>query len=94
MRCSACEMVTINGVPCHETGCPEAWRDYDRECAWCGTRFRPENRYQFCCDPSCDASYHGREPDEGPNYRDFAPANDDDPEAYAEMCREDAAGMS
>lgn len=26
---------------------------------------------------------------EGPNYRDFPPPNGDDPEAYAEMCRDD-----
>lgn len=22
LRCDSCEMVTINGVACHETGCP------------------------------------------------------------------------
>lgn len=24
MRCDQCEMVSINGVPCHETGCPNS----------------------------------------------------------------------
>jgi len=22
MRCDQCEMLSINGLPCHETGCP------------------------------------------------------------------------
>ena len=24
MHCDQCEMLSINGVPCHETGCPNA----------------------------------------------------------------------
>lgn len=24
MRCDRCEMLSINGVPCHETGCPNS----------------------------------------------------------------------
>lgn len=24
MRCNQCQMLTINGVPCHETGCPNS----------------------------------------------------------------------
>ena len=24
LRCDSCEMVTINGLACHETGCPGA----------------------------------------------------------------------
>jgi hypothetical protein len=26
VRCSQCEALVINGVPCHETGCPNAKR--------------------------------------------------------------------
>lgn len=35
MRCNQCEMVSINGVACHETGCPNARKRYiaERE-AW------------------------------------------------------------
>lgn len=25
--CDSCEVLTINGVYCHELGCPEAWKD-------------------------------------------------------------------
>jgi hypothetical protein len=44
--CQSCEALTINGVLCHEHGCPDAWRDYKRKCAWCGQEFIPENKYQ------------------------------------------------
>ena len=26
--CQQCETVHINGVKCHEQGCPDAWMDY------------------------------------------------------------------
>jgi hypothetical protein len=45
MRCDQCQMLAINGVPCHETGCPNsrstwiesrgAWIKFV-ECFWCG----------------------------------------------------------
>jgi ATP-dependent protease ClpP protease subunit len=31
MRCNQCEALMINGVFCHETGCPNANARYDRE---------------------------------------------------------------
>lgn len=31
VRCSACQVVRINGIPCHETGCP----NQTHECAEC-----------------------------------------------------------
>lgn len=27
VRCSQCQAATINGIPCHETGCPNTPRD-------------------------------------------------------------------
>ncbi|KKL95470.1 hypothetical protein LCGC14_1854320, partial [marine sediment metagenome] len=42
--CSSCEAVMINGVHCHEFGCPDAWREKKRECPWCGQEFIPEDR--------------------------------------------------
>ena len=39
--CESCQAVMINGVYCHETGCPDAWKNttfncedvyYDRPC--------------------------------------------------------------
>lgn len=42
----------INGVKCHERGCPEAWKDYDVPCRECGCDFKPEERGQRVC-PGC-----------------------------------------
>jgi hypothetical protein len=61
MRCDSCQLLRINGIVCHETGCPDAWRTRLRECHWCGTEFAPENQYQCFCDPSCHASYYGHD---------------------------------
>jgi hypothetical protein len=55
--CESCEALSINGVWCHETGCPDAWMDDIRECLWCGSDFHPEERYQACCDESCAQDY-------------------------------------
>ena len=52
-RCDQCEVVMINGVRCHETGCPSAWRDETRECSHCGCDFRPESRAQYICSDHC-----------------------------------------
>lgn len=48
--CSHCQAATINGVRCHETGCPDAWRDYAKPCRECGCDFAPESRWQSVCD--------------------------------------------
>lgn len=59
MSCPSCEALMINGVYCHEQGCPDAWKDETRECKWCGGEFKPEHRHQDCCDDSCAEAYHG-----------------------------------
>ena len=56
--CDQCEALTINGVYCHETGCPNAWKDYDVECRFCGSLFRPEYSGQAYCDDSCRETFH------------------------------------
>jgi len=54
-RCQSCEIVYINGMRCHEIGCPERWHDDPRECLECGREFRPdEPRQRFCCDECAD----------------------------------------
>jgi hypothetical protein len=58
MLCNQCEALVINGVLCHETGCPNAWKR-KRECKECGTTFVPGNRYQDCCSDSCNAACYG-----------------------------------
>ena len=50
--CDGCSPATINGVLCHETGCPEAWRDHPRDCFECGCEFYPESRDHSIC-PDC-----------------------------------------
>ena len=57
--CESCDAAMINGVYCHELGCPDAWQDYGNDCKWCGSDFQPENRYQDCCDDDCLAAYSG-----------------------------------
>ena len=56
--CNSCEILYINGVRTHETGCPEAWRDETRNCKWCGTPFKPEEKGQLCCDHTCVVAYY------------------------------------
>ena len=47
--CDGCNPARINGVLCHETGCPEAWRDYVRQCFECGCDFFPTERWSRLC---------------------------------------------
>lgn len=56
--CDSCEVMSINGVLCHEQGCPHAWKDESRECKWCGQEFNPERSEQDCCSHSCEVAYH------------------------------------
>ena len=59
MRCDQCQIVYINGMRCHEIGCPEAWKDYIIDCPECGTSFVPEEKEQtFCCE-DCWRSHSG-----------------------------------
>lgn len=44
VRCSQCEAVSICGVPCHETGCPNE----TQECLGCDARI-PARRYARYC---------------------------------------------
>lgn len=56
--CNSCETLRINGMVCHEIGCPDAWRDYTIECKWCGQKFKPETKgIPFCCH-TCMTSYY------------------------------------
>jgi len=59
ISCDSCQAAIIQGVFCHESGCPNAWRDKSRECKWCGSIFTPEARGQECCDDKCSAAYNG-----------------------------------
>jgi len=58
-RCPSCEILYINGVRTHETGCPDAWKDKIRECNECGQKFKPKEPYQDCCGHTCEMAYYG-----------------------------------
>lgn len=63
MLCQSCLVVAINGVLCHEIGCPDADVDLrtgekrKKECAWCGSEFVPEERGQIACSEDCAEAY-------------------------------------
>ena len=48
MKCDQCEVTRINGIACHETGCPNSHLDpitddpYPFECDECGCVYVPE----------------------------------------------------
>jgi hypothetical protein len=57
--CDGCSPSMIDGVLCHEHGCPDAWRDYERECGECGGGFYPELHEQEFCSDTCCRAYFG-----------------------------------
>lgn len=63
VTCSACQIAVINGLVCHEHGCPEAWKDETRQCRWCGSEFYPASKGQGFCQNSCWGAYNGYETD-------------------------------
>lgn len=62
VRCDRCEMLMINGVACHERGCPNLGARYDRKakewvklgkCRECGQMLDADNdahATNLCCD--------------------------------------------
>ena len=64
MKCNQCQAIRINGIICHETGCPNnhinlnTGKPYVKECAWCGTKFEPENKHDKFCSDECTESYN------------------------------------
>lgn len=63
--CDNCQLVSINGMPCHETGCRDSWinpttgKGYERNCKNCGCAFTPESRECRFCSSCCCHSYYG-----------------------------------
>ena len=55
--CDGCSPSMVNGHLIHEAGCPDAWRDFKRECKWCGSEFYPREAGQRFCDEDCAAAY-------------------------------------
>lgn len=57
--CMSCEALRVNGVLCHELGCPDGKNV--RECKECGSEFVTESRNQLFCGESCYCAYNGLE---------------------------------
>lgn len=57
--CESCQALKINGILCHESGCPDSWRDYWRSCKECGQEFKPEYKNQNTCSDECSRAYNG-----------------------------------
>ena len=51
--CSSCQMLRVNVLPCHESGCPDSWIDTTRECRNCECNSVPESQWQHSCDDAC-----------------------------------------
>ena len=56
MNCDQCQMLSINGAACHETGCPNARKEWNdviqewvkvHECRECGCTFEDG---KSCCE--------------------------------------------
>jgi len=52
-KCPSCEEAMINGVRCHEIGCPDAWRTEVRNCKECGCAFTPGRPHEELCSQDC-----------------------------------------
>jgi hypothetical protein len=52
MACNSCQLLRINGIVCHEIGCPDSWRDYPVDCFECGCEFIRESSRDRVC-PDC-----------------------------------------
>ena len=55
--CQSCEVMNINGINCHEIGCPDSYKDELRICKWCGSEFKPDEMCQPFCDDECESIY-------------------------------------
>ena len=57
--CQSCDAAMINGLFCHEIGCPDAWRDYSIRCRVCGFDFKRPAPYETVCDDCHEDSLFG-----------------------------------
>jgi hypothetical protein len=73
-------------VRCYDDSCDQV------HCGQCGSHTVGDSLLRGLCQVCADIEedqYRLQNNMEGRDYRDFAPPNEDDPEAYDEMCRED-----
>jgi hypothetical protein len=55
-RCPSCSASVVNGVYCHEAGCPDSHLFVKGECPWCGQMFQAEEKGQKFCSVECAES--------------------------------------
>lgn len=48
-KCDGCEIMIIQGVKCHEFGCPNAWQDKMIWCLNCHEDFIRDKKGQVVC---------------------------------------------
>lgn len=61
--CDSCQVLRINGIVCHETGCPNSYKNKKVECKECGQVFAPEENGQKFCSGHCQAMYYNQDCD-------------------------------
>lgn len=54
MSCNQCQMLNINGLNCHETGCPN---DRSWQCFECGSEYSTKEEVNGCCDLDCETEH-------------------------------------
>ena len=55
--CDGCSPSSVNGILCHEQGCPDRWRDIPKECTECGAEFYTNSRHQRMCSVCMEDSF-------------------------------------
>lgn len=49
VSCPSCNLLRINGILCHEIGCPDSHLFVKRTCRLCKDTFEPEHNKQDTC---------------------------------------------
>jgi hypothetical protein len=57
LRCPSCQLARIQGIVCHETGCPDRHLFTFTSCLWCGQRCKARRDGRRFCSGSCYRSY-------------------------------------
>jgi hypothetical protein len=57
--CKSCSALTIQGILCHESGCPDSRKGKTISCKNCGCDFVPDEDGIKFCSYHCNAEYYG-----------------------------------
>ena len=56
--CDSCQIISINGILCHEFGCPDSWKNKKHSCKECGSEFELEEKFEVFCSEHCYAMFN------------------------------------